>query len=702
VKIIKVVAILVSCLTVMEAGPYEVMAQQAQAVAATSLGDMGAPMQSGARPAAGLPAEPQPNFTQPLFLRSTSKHFDLPVSYFPRFWEPYIAQTIDGGQISSPSGLSDLLKDGKIRLSLADAVMLAIENNPDIAIARYNLDIADTDMLRARAGSSLRGVSTGVVANTLGGTTATISGGGGPGGTSSGAGGSGAGTSGLVLSTNGSGPAPEALDPTLTGIMQLERSITPESTQLLNGTNVVNQHTNQYNFGYMQGFLSGTALSFSFSNERVASNSERALYSPLLQSYFQARVQQHLLQGFHSAVNGRFIVQAKNDRQITDASFRQQLLYTINQVENIYWALVSAWEDEQSKERALEQSKQLASDNRKQLEVGTLARLDVMNADSQVASDQQALMSSRNNLEYQQLLMKQAIVSDLEDHALANAEVIPTDRVSLTPTAEEEMPVEDLIRQAQADSPEAEEGALTVRNDEITLKAMRNGLLPVVDFYGYYSANALGGAQNPNLTCGSTSGPFVPCSSGTVPQSGYGSTFGKLWNGSGPDSAVGLSVTIPLRNRTAQADQMRSQLEYRQARLRLKQIYTQIRIQVMNERYALSNDRAQVQAATAARDYAAESLDAERQRFQLGDSATSDVLQAQRNLAIAEDNLISAKAAYARDRAALYLSSATTLEHFGIGLVGAATGIVSQAYSTPALEKPNLKQQRVPQISTKH
>lgn len=641
------------------------------------------PAQSAAPTASLLPAAPEPNFTPSL--RESDIDFSKPFTYYPNPFAPYTAHTVAEPRLSNTPLLRDLLRNGKICLSLSDAVILAIENNPDIAIARYNLDIADTDLLRARAGSSLRGVSTGLVTNTLGGNTSTITGGGGPGGTTSGSGGSGTGASGVVLSTNGAGPVPQPLDPALTGMGQFERATTPESSQLLNGTNFVTQHTNQYNFGYTQGFLPGTSLSVTYNNERAATSSERILYSPSLQSYFQVKVQQPLLQGFGIHLNDRFIVQARNDQQITDSSFRQQLLYTINQIENIYWALVSAWEDEQSKERSLVQSKQLASDNRKQFEVGTLARLDVMDADSQVANDEQALMQAQNNLEYQQLLMKQAVARDLDDPALSAAEVIPTDRVNLAPTAEEETPVEDLIRQADANSPEAEQGVLTLKNDQITLKALRNGLLPSVDVYGFYSANALAGRQNPLLNCGSTTGPFVACPAGTVSSGGYGTTFADLFNNTGPDNAVGISISIPIRNRTAQADQIRSQLEYRQAQIRLQQIYTQIRIQVINGRYALANDRSQVVAALSAQAYAAENLNAEEQEFRIGESATADVLAAQRALAIADDNAISAKAAYARDRAALYQITASTLERYGISLAGAAQGNVAQPPAIPGL-----------------
>ena len=146
---------------------------------------------------------------------------------------------------------------------------------------------------------------------------------------------------------------------------------------------------------------------------------------------------QQLLQGAGIWVNKRFIYQALNDRRITDSSFRQQILYTVNQVETIYWGLVQAYEDVQAKERALEQSNQLLADNSKQLEIGTMAPLDVVNAESSVAADQQALISAQSALNYQQQIIKQAITRNLNDPALSAAPVIPTDRVSLEPIPEE-------------------------------------------------------------------------------------------------------------------------------------------------------------------------------------------------------------------------------------------------------------------------
>ena len=191
-----------------------------------------------------------------------------------------------------------------------------------------------------------------------------------------------------MLSTNGGGPLPYTLDPLLTGTLQYESAQSPQSTTFITGTPFLNNNTQSYNFGYQQGFLTGTLLSVTFDNTNQTTNSERSSYSPLLSSTFRAQATQHLLQGFGTGINGRFILQAKNDRRITDSAFRQQIIYTVSQVETIYWALVSGYEDEQAKERALAQSTQLASDNRKQLEIGTLAPLDVVNADASVAERQ--------------------------------------------------------------------------------------------------------------------------------------------------------------------------------------------------------------------------------------------------------------------------------------------------------------------------
>ncbi|MFP5248573.1 MAG: TolC family protein, partial [Acidobacteriota bacterium] len=518
------------------------------------------------RQASRLPSAPTPAVTPNLRTssRDFSKAYANVINGFP--WQMYAPTTIPKASFVNSVRLTDLVKDGKIYLSLSDAIALAIENNYDIAIARYDLDIADTDILRTRTGAAPLGAPSGLVTGTLGGSTSTLTTGGGPGGTTVGSGGAGSGVSGLTLTTSGAGPTPEQFDPVFAGTIQLERAFQPQVNPLFSGgLPVVNTNTDQYNFTYNQGFETGTALQVGWQNSRVTTDNPFNTYSPYLNSVFKATVTQHLLQGAGIWVNKRYMYQALNDKRITDASFRQQLLYTVNQVETIYWGLVDSYEDVQAKERALDQSSQLLNDNRRQLQIGTMAPLDVVNAESTVATDKQALISAQNSLNYQQQIMKQAIARNLNDPALSAAPVIPTDRVSIQPIEEENRSVEALVQEAFKQRPELEEAELTLRNDEITLKGARNGLLPTLDAYAFYGSSALGGAQSPSACAGFG----VPCPArfppGFFPTIGYGQVAQNLFNSSASDKGAGFNLSIPIRNRYAQSVQARSLMEYRQA-----------------------------------------------------------------------------------------------------------------------------------------
>ena len=429
--------------------------------------------------------------------------------------------------------------------------------------------------------------------------------------------------------------------------------------------------------------MTGTALQFAFNNStRHDQHHPFTDYSPQLNSTFKATVTQHLLQGAGIWVNKRFIYQALNNRRITDSSFRQQILYTVNQVENIYWGLVQAYEDVQAKQRALEQSTKLAE--RQPQAVGDRHHGPAgcgATPNRAVASDKQALISSQSALNYQQQIIKQAIARNLNDPALSAAPVIPTDRVSLEEIPEEKQPVEELVQEAFQQRPELEQAVLTLRNDEITLKGARNASAADLRYLGYLAGTGIAGSLNPNCL-----GEYYGGTCPTIPTTGYGTAAQNAFNNSAPDKGIGFNVTIPIGNRYMQSVQARSLMEYRQAELRLEQLYTQIRMQVVNAQFALTNDRAQVQSATAARDFNQQSLDAEVKKLKLGASTTANVLLQQRNLATAEDNLIAANAAYAKDRAGLYQTLASTLQHYGINLNDAATGDIKAAPVVPGVQ----------------
>ena len=396
------------------------------------------------------PATPTPQNTpeaRPLPMLNYSQ----PVSHFPNPIGPYKPRHAAEPNITNSSRIDSLMREGKLYLSLNDAIALALENNLDVAIARYNLNIADTDVLRAQAGASILGVNAGVVLNTPGGGVGGIgaNSGASTGGTSLGAGGAGGGTNGLVSSTLGLGPVINSFDPVITGTLQ-EDHFSQQSTSIfqgvLPGTNLA-QNTGTVDFAYNQAFQWGTNLTVGFNNTRATTNSFFTSRSPQLNSNFKATATQHLLQGFGFAPNTRFIRIAKNNRELSDVAFRLQLIDSLDQIENIYWDLVYAYENARVQNESLAFAQKTLSDTQKQVEIGSLAPIETVRAQSVVAQDQQLVTAAQTNLQLEQLLMKNALTRNLKDPTLANAEVIPTSTMDL-PAQEPVVPIDDQINEA--------------------------------------------------------------------------------------------------------------------------------------------------------------------------------------------------------------------------------------------------------------
>ena len=255
------------------------------------------------------------------------------------------------------------------------------------------------------------------------------------------------------------------------------------------------------NFAYTQGFQWGTNVSVGFNNTRVTSNSPYNILSPALNSGFQFKLTQHLLQGFGFAPNTRFIQIAKNNREISDVAFRLQITTTVDQIENMYWDLVYAYENVRVQNEQLAFAQKTLSDNRKQVEIGTLAPIEVVRAQSTVASNQQTLTVAQTNLQLQQLLMKNALSRTLVDPALADAEVIPTSTMEL-PAQEPVVPTQDLVNEALSHRPELAEQRINLSNTDISNKAIRSALLPTVDLFAYYGGAGLGGSLSAGFVCG--------------------------------------------------------------------------------------------------------------------------------------------------------------------------------------------------------
>jgi outer membrane protein TolC len=640
------------------------------------------PQNGSQQPGASTPNAPEPKLPQP-----THMDYSKPTPLLPNPFARYMPRDVPAPAFTNAPKIEQLIQNGKLMLSLNDAIAIALADNLDIAVARYTLPIADTDILRTKAGGTFLGVNSGVVSNTPGGGQGGIGAGvsgAGAGGTTAGAGGAGVGAGGFVASTSGAGPQPDSFDPAITGTFAIEQSSSPTNFGLLSGLvgsgiassiPVSTAHTTTGDLTYSQGFSTGTALSVSFNNQRSSTNGTGQTFNPSLTSNFRASIRQHLLQGFGRSLNLRLLHTAQNNKKIAEEGFRQQVISTVSQIENIYWDLVNAYEAYKVNERSLALAQKTLSDNQKQVEIGTLAPLDVVRAQSSVASAEQALIASKTNLQLQQLVIKNALTRSLPNNsALVQAEVIPTDMVQV-PEQETLPPVEDLVKMALENRPDYRQQKITLKNNEINIKGVNNGLLPTIDLIAFYGGSGLSGVPNPlSLTP-------PPASLG----GGFADAFGNLFNSTGPDKGVQLNIQINLGNRVAQATQVRSMLEYRQSQLSLKTVENVITIGIRNDVFTLENNRASVAAAQKARDLAAQTLDAEQKKYNLGASTYLAVLQDERDLAQAESTLMSAMTNYAKARVQLARDTAQTLDNYNIKIDEAVTGDVKTQPNVPGI-----------------
>jgi len=609
-----------------------------------------------------LTASAQTNATLPFQMRQSRD----PLS-------AYTATKVPEPSLTNSPTLMQLIRDGKLYLSLKDAIQLALENNLDIAIARYNLPIAETDILRTRAGGVFRGVNAGVVQNTPGGGVGGFGAGApgaGAGGTSAGAGGAGAGASGLVASTLGVGAPVSSYDPLISVTVGAQHQATPLANQKIYGVPLLQLNTGQANFGFAQAFATGGSISFAFSNNRQTTNSPFNNLSPALQSLWQLTFTQPLLAGFGFAPNLRYLEIAKNDRKISDIAFKDQVIATVTQVENIYWDLVDAYEQAQVNEQSVAFAEQSLDNARKQFRLESIPAMDVTRAEAEVSRRDQDLTVARTTLQLQELLMKNALTKSLDDPLLESVAVVPTDRAQTArPPANQS--VQDLITQALADRPELLESDIDLVNRQISSRAARNALLPSLSFVGFYGGSGLAGPLNPayNPTLAG-----LPNSS-NVPVD-FPGALQNAFNNTAPDYYVGINLNIPIRNRVAKADQYRSELEYRQAELRREQLRKQIRIEVRNAEYTLEQTAARVDAARKARDLSARTLEITQKEQTLGAGSIFQTMTAQRDLALAELDLVTAMTVYEKAKVEVDRATGATLDHNGIEIHQAIQGSI--------------------------
>lgn len=597
--------------------------------------------------------------------------------YSPRYVAPI--------NLSNSGRLEALLRAGRLYLSLQDAVALALENNLDIELQRYGPQLADADLLRARAGGVVRGIPTGIsqgpqsaAALSTGASGSGIAGASGGGNTGTGTGAGGA----TVVFTGTQVPSFDEV--AFVNYSWAHRTQVTSNT-ITTGTSSLVFEGPQLTSGIQKAFLPGTIVSLGYTQQGQQSNNTVATINPVRTGNMSLQVTQPLLQGFGPALNSRFIRIAKNDVKISDLVFRQQVIAAVATVVNLYSDLVSFNEDVKVRRQALELAEKLFNDNKKQVEIGTLAPIEIVRAEAEVARSQQELTQAETQVLQQETVLKNYLSrTGLQSASIADARIVPTDQLKI-PDVEQVQPVQDLVAKAVQNRPELAQTQLQIENARISLSGSRSQLLPTLNLIASAQNSGLGGQPN-SLWQPRPGDPLVPIVEPGL-QGGLGQVWSQILGRNYPDYSLGFQLNVPLRNRTAQADITRDQLALRQSELRQRQELNQIRVDVQNAIIGLQQSRSRHQAAQKSRVLQEQTLDAEQKKYALGASTIFFVIQAQRDLAQAQAAEVAALSTYNRARVQLDRATGAILETYDVSVEEAMKGQVARPPATLPVEE---------------
>jgi outer membrane protein TolC len=523
-------------------------------------------------------------------------------SFTRLFLSDYTTPAVRTIEVRGESLLNSMIKDGKLQISGEDAVQLALANNVDINVLRYVPYL------------SLWGIESGKA----------------------------------------------VLNPTIQFSPGINRIVTPATSALQGGAAVLNL-SNLYSVNVHKPFEPGLDLDFNFSATRARTNSFFSSLNPSVTSMWSFGVTQHLLQGYGKISRARFLQVARNNYNQSLENFSSGLIAIVSNVLNTYWNLVFNDEDIKVKEASLKLAQVTLDQAKIQEEVGTMAPLDVLQAQAQVASVNQQLVVSRFNRKITENQLKK-LISSRTDPALIDATIVPTSRP--LPPPPPPASVTAAIDRALEIQPEIKAQLVTQANNKIQVDYSRNQLRPVLDFTASYSQNGLGG----NKIVLDFSKGFADVSSTPGPTGGLLDSLSSLFSGSNIGYAMGFSLKVPIGNDQARVNYAQAQITYNQGEENLHALRQQIALQVRQAYDSIEMNRASVEAAQVAADYEEKRLQGEQDKYSLGAGTTFLVLQAQRDLQNAESVLLQAKIAWIQSRIALDQAIGDTLANHNIVL----------------------------------
>jgi outer membrane protein len=624
-------------------------------------------------PAPAASPTPQGSTIAPVGSLGLAKHnYSKGVRAFPNIFKPYTSTHVDPTVLTNSPRIDQLISDGKLRISLQDAVELALENSLDIAVQRYYPWIADDSILKANSGGFGFGTPGGAFASSS-------------------------------ANINPFSQTFSTFDPVITSSVSIADVSIPVNNPFISGTGAagltgLKSHSSQFNNQYSQSFETGTNITVSWNNTR-SSSAAANFFNPAVTSSLSLSFSQPLLNGFGLAVGTRNIRIAKNNRKIADWAFAQQAITTVTNTITAYWELAFARENVKVQQQAVTVAQKLYEDNKKQLEIGSMAPLDVTRAESEVATDRQNLIFAQTVQLQDEQILKNAISKDPLAPNLINVEIITTDQPK-QPAAIETASFEESVKEAFAKRPDLQEQVLNLKNSEIDVKATRNALLPSLALGGFYQSNGLAGnspIDTGTSTLVSTGVPIVDATgtpilingnkifeSASIPNTngisheGFTTAQSQIFHNKFPEYAAQLTLNLPLRNRSAQADNARSLLVQRQLETQMQQLRNTALLDVRNTYIALTQDRAQVEAASKARELQQQTFDAEQKKYQLGASTVYLVIQTQRDLIAAQGTELRALANLEEAKANYERAVGRTLEVNRVTIADAKTGEVER------------------------
>ena len=587
----------------------------------------------------------------------------------------YLPVTVPPIRLSNSTRLGQLVRAGMLYLTAQDAIALALENNIDIEVSRYNPFISAWNLERAQAGGALPGVPSG--ASQAG----SVASGQGVAGSQAAAGVSVPGARSNGSSSNASvsqiGPVTQNLDPILQESSTFSHISSPQPDEVQSGVFNLVQATHVYTGGYQQGLLLGGIVSVQYSEHYLGENASSDLLNPTVAPSVSVSFQQNLLRGFGTAANGRTITVSRMNLKTADLNFKTQVISVVTQVLNTYYTLAADYEDLRAKRSASETAQTFVNDVKRQIEIGTTAPTDLIAAESQAASSAQAVVDSDVAVRQQELSLKNLISrTGPADPLLADVRIIPIDTLAI-PATDDLAPVDQMVRQALANRSDLASELAGEKANEVNSLGTKNGVLPTMDGFVVESAAGLAGVPKTISIDGFTE------SGDKYFAGGIGNALGQVFRRNFPTQSAGAFYQEPLRNRQAQADYAIDLLSIRQTQLTNRKDLNQVEVDVRNGVVALQQARARWEAAVRNRTLQQELFDSEQKRFRLGASTPYNVALQQRDLISAQSTAVAAQVAYTTARVAFDQTLGITLEANHITMEEAKNGKVARASAVP-------------------